>query len=157
MKKIQNDMLDYICGSKYFAPLMKYANIMALLYPIYIILIKFTFLSFVWQYVGIISSLLLVAYYIGTIICFAENNLAMLSVAYGCMTVGYLLSFRFGFSLNTVINILFYGLLTFKCFTGTKTGLSKEEPANDFRFCPVCGKKCSRDTNFCNDCGAKLN
>lgn len=156
MQKIQKDMFDYIRENKYFAPLMKYATIMSLIYPIYTILIRFSFLNFIWQYFGIFSSILLFMYYAGTIICFACNNLVPLSVAYGGLTVGYLLSFQYGFSLNTVVNIVFYGFLSYKCFTGTKIEVTKEEKTKISYFCPVCGKECSSDTNFCNSCGTKL-
>lgn len=156
MHKIQKDLFDYIRGNKYFAPLIKHASIMALIYPIYTILIKFSFFSFIWQYVGIFSSLLFLLYYAGTIICFAGNNLVTLSAAFGCLTVGYLLSFQYGFSLNTVVNIIFFGVLAYKCFTGTKIEVTKEDKKDTYCFCPVCGTECSREAKFCNSCGTKL-
>lgn len=179
MKNIQDSILNYACSNKYFSPLIKLAHILAVIYPIYLLATKITVLSVVWKYVGLFSAIFFIAYYIGTILCFANNKLIPLDVAYGCMTFYYVLSLQYGISLNRLIYICFYGLITGVCIVATKktsqwnqlkettfnkaaeyaatAGNSISSQTEHECTCPKCGKKIDPKMNFCNNCGNQIN
>lgn len=179
MKTIQDSILNYAQTNKYFSPLIKFAHILAVIYPIYLLVSKITFLSVIWKYVGLVSAILYIAYYVGTILCFANNRLIPLNIAYGCMTFYYVLNLQYGISLNRLIYICFYGLITGVCIVATKkTSQWNQLKENTFNkaaeyaaaannsissqkdsenICPKCGKKVDPKMNFCNNCGSQIN
>lgn len=176
MKSIQDSIFKYAQSNKYFFPMIKVAHILAVIYPIYLLVTEITFLSVIWQYVRLFSSIMYIAYYIGTILCFASNRLIPLDIAYGCMTFSYILDLQYGITLNRLVYICFYGLITSLCIVATKNSSQwnklKEATLNnvtknvatntstcnnDELFCSNCGKKIYSKMNFCNHCGNQIN
>lgn len=178
MNLIQNAILEYASNNKYLSPLLKYSSGMAVAYPIYLIVSRFTFLEFAWQYVGMFSAIMYVAYCVGTILCFAKNKLIPLDIAFSCRAVNNLLGLQYGISLNRIVYIVFYSLIAAICIIATKNssqwtlfkvstltkaaqfaetaGGTLSNKNEDYVICPVCGNKCDKDMNFCNVCGNPL-
>lgn len=124
MQTIQNALLDYAGNNKYLAPLLKFSSAMAVIYPIYTIVSRLSFLDFAWKYIGMISAVMYIAYFVGTILCFARNKLIPLDIAYSCMAVNYMLGLQYGVNLNRIVYIAFYGLIAGICIVATKTAPS---------------------------------
>lgn len=179
MQKIQTALLDYVRHNKYLSPFLKFSSVLAVIYPIYLLVSRISILDPVWNYVSSIDSILLIAYYIGTILCFASNKLIPLDIAYCCRAINYIFSLQHGITLNVIVYLAFYSLISGICIVATKnnsqwarlkettfnkaaqyaeaagdaiSGKSEEE-----YFCPNCGKKCNKKMKFCNNCGTKIN
>lgn len=179
MKSIQDSIMNYAQSNKFFSLLIMIEHVLAVIYPLYLLLSKITILSAVWKYVGLVSAIMYITYYIGTILCFANNRLIPLDIAYGCMTVYYILTLQYGISLNRLIYICFYGFITVICIAATQktsqwnqlkeTTFNKVSEVvavvdnsisvqkNSENVCPKCGKKVDPKMNFCNNCGNQIN
>lgn len=179
MQNIQNAILNYAHSNKYFSALLKISTALAVIYPIYSLLVHITALSVIWKYVGLISAVLYIAYYVGTILSFAANKLIPLDIAYGCLTLNYIFNLRYGITLNRLVYIVFYALIVSVCIIATKKGsqwnrfkektfskvaqyaeaadnaISNEQVKNT--ICPNCGAKLDKKMKFCNNCGTQIN
>lgn len=176
MQTVQNALLAYACNNKYLSPLLKASSAMAVMYPIYLIVSRLSFLDFAWKYIGMISAVMYIAYFVGTLLCFARNKLIPLDIAYCCMAVNYMLGLQYGVSLNRIVYIAFYGLIAGICIMTTKNssqwvqfkastfnkaaqyaktaGEMLSSKTEDDIVCPECGNK---DMKFCNNCGNPIN
>ena len=178
MQKVQNAILEYARGNKYLAPMIKFASAMAVVYPVYLIVSRLSFLDFAWRYISMISAIMYIAYFIGTILCFAGNKLIPLDVAYSCMALNYMFGLMYGISMNRLTYMAFYALIACFCIVATtkttqwaqakedtlKTAAKYVEATEDILsgkskeeiYCPNCGNKCSKDMKFCNNCGTPI-
>lgn len=178
MKEIQNSILAFAQENKYFSKLIKFDVVLAIIYPIYILLAKVIFLNIVFQYLGMISALFYIGYFVGTILCFAENKLIPLDIAFGGMAISYLFNLRYGISFNRLLYIVFYGAILGVCLVETRKSLqwnkfkvsafSKvadvadamgeriNEKGREQCFCPNCGAKLDKKMRFCNNCGNQI-
>lgn len=138
-----------------------------------------SFLDFAWKYIGMISAVMYIAYFAGTVLCFARNKLIPLDIAYSCMAVNYMLGLQYGVNLNRIVYIAFYGLIAGICIVATKNssqwaqfkastfnkaakyaevaGEALSSKGEDDVVCPKCGNKCNKDMKFCNNCGNPIN
>lgn len=179
MQTIQNALLDYARNNKYLSPLLKFSSAMAVIYPVYLIVSRLSFLDFAWKYIGMISAVMYIAYFAGTVLCFARNKLIPLDIAYSCMAVNYMLGLQYGVNLNRIVYIAFYGLIAGICIVATKNstqwaqfkastfnkaakyaevaGEALSSKGEDDVVCPKCGNKCNKDMKFCNNCGNPIN
>ncbi len=179
MQTIQNALLDYFRNNKYLSSLLKVSSAMAVIYPVYLIVSRISFLDFAWKYIGIISAIMYIAYFAGTVLCFAKNKLIPLDIAYSCMTINYILGLQYGVSLNRIVYIVFYAFIAGICIVATKNSsqwvqfkvstfnkaaqyvevagdaLSGKDENNV--VCPNCGNECNKDMKFCNNCGTLIN
>lgn len=176
MKTIQDAILNYAQSNRYLSPLIPFAHILAVIGPIYLLVNNIKFLPI---YAGFVVGILDIAYYIGTILCFANNKLLPLSIAFGCMTFYYILNLKYGDFLHCFIFICFYGLLTGVCIAAMRntsqlskvkeTTFSNSVNAYDTvvdhivsshkdseTVCPKCGNKVNSKTNFCSKCGNRI-
>lgn len=174
MREIQNVLLKYAENSPIFSKVLQADIIISLIYPIYLVLDKIRWLNPICRYIAYISAVLHIAYLIGTILCFAENKIKYLVVAYGCMTLNYLLSLQYGFRFNLLIYLIFYGLITWVCIKGlqndpqwqmmktqisdsTLEKVSVDVEAAEGSICPNCGSKIDKRMKFCKECGSPVN
>lgn len=176
MKEIQKSILTLIEENKYATLLLRFAGVMAVISPVYMVISRISLLDPVWNMIGMIAAILYLAYYAGTIICFAKGDMIPLSIAYGFMTVNNICNLTYGINLNRIVYILFYAFLTVICLkaakensqldraketillNGTKyVGNAKttfsNKAENAVQYCPMCGTKCSKDMRFCCNCG----
>ena len=175
MQQIQKAILDYSLHNRYLSPLVTFSSILALLFPIYAVASRVLFLSFLWKYIGMFSAIMYLAYYAGTILCFAKNQLVPLDIAFCCMTVNSMFDLQYGVSLNQIAYIAFYAMLAGICIAATnhtsqwgefkgstyqkvaqcaeRAGDALLSKQKDYTFCPKCGNRCSKGTKFCHNCG----
>lgn len=106
--------------TKNLSLLLKFSSAMAVIYPVYLIVSRFSFLDFAWKYIWMISAVMYIAYFAGMNLCFARNNLILLDIAYSCMAVNYMLGLQYGVKLNRIVYIAFYGLNAGSCIVATK-------------------------------------
>lgn len=175
MKEVQKKLFDYLQSNTYFYYLLKIDAVIAVIYPIYLVLIRLAFLDPVWRYVGMVSAVLQILYYIGTILCFAENKLIPLDIAFGCMVLNNLFNLQYGISFNRLVYLVFYVLIVVLCVISTKNSGQWNEMDTMFYskisatsestihssnnavcFCPNCGSKIEKGMNFCNNCGHQI-
>jgi Predicted membrane protein len=179
MKTIQQSLLAYAESNKYLSPLLKISFILAIIYPLFLVLSKITLLNIVWNFIWMFGAVLYIAYIIGVILCFAKNQLIPLDIAFVCMAFSELYLLRYGMTLNQLIYIAFYSAIAAVCIVATRKtnqwnqfmnhGINKAESliktesavSSDNRikkhtFCPNCGNELMDDAKFCNSCGQQL-
>lgn len=120
MKEIQRKLLGYFENNVYFVNLFKFDGIMAVIYPIYLLSIKGSLLSTFWYYGGTFLAILQIAFIVGTVLCFAENKLIPLDIAFGCMALHALLKLQYGITLNRLTSFAFYAFIAGVCIKSTK-------------------------------------
>ena len=127
MNKIQEGIQEVMEGTGY-SPLLGALGIpFALIYPAYLVLNKIPLISIVAGLLTGISALLLLAFYVGAIVCYAQGQHAILTVSFALMTLNYSISLiSHGISLNRIIYILFYAALTWLCYRAT---VGQDNPA----------------------------
>ena len=159
MKKIQNSILEYARKNSYLTLCLNMAPVMAICYPAYLILSRIVILSIVWRIIGSVVAVLYIAFLTGTVLCFAQNQMLALAVAYGCMTLEQLFSFSYGGTLNRIIYLVFYGGITAACVINMKKTAAQrvmDPPNGSSRFCPQCGCALKADSKFCPVCGTQI-
>lgn len=159
MEKIQNSMLGYARKNSYLALCLNVAPAMAICYPAYLVLSRIYVLSTVWRIIGMVVAVLYIAFLVGTILCFAQNQVLALAVAYGCMTLEQLFSLSYGGTLNRIIYLIFYGGITAVCVINMKKNAAQRimDPPNGVGgFCPQCGHALKSDSKFCPVCGMRV-
>ncbi len=178
MSSIQKSILKYVQDNKFLQPLCKCSGVLAVIYPVYLVVARISFLNFFWKYIGMIVAILYIAYILGVLISFAENKLIQLDIAFSCMAFNHMLSLRYGVNLNRLVYIAFYAFLAVLCIVAT----SRSSQWDDFKIstldkaaryagaagdalsiksdtgviCPECGNKCIGGAKFCNKCGKPL-
>ena len=120
VKEIQRKLLSYFENNVYFVNLFKFDGIMAVIYPIYLLSIKGSLLSTFWYYGGTFLAILQIAYIVGTVLCFAENKLIPLDIAFGCMALNALLKLQYGITFNRLTSFAFYAFIAGVCIKSTK-------------------------------------
>lgn len=179
MTEVQNALLKYVKSNTYFSVFLKIDFLLAVIYPLYLILNRIPVLDDVWKYVGMVASLFYIMYLTGVIICFAENKWVPLSVALGIRAVNCIFSLKYGFSFNSLVYIAFYCLLTCICIMkatedaqwnklkmktlgnvskyagNVNNALGNNQAPNS--VCPNCGALIDDEMRFCRNCGKPVN
>ena len=181
MKNIQIAISEYVKRNKFLYSMTRFASVLALIYPIYCLLSKISFMSPVTKVISSFSTLLLFLYYLGTLLCFSKNKLIPLDIAYICMAINYLFNLQYGITFNRLVYIAVYGFLVAVCIIATrktsqwsgfiKTSLDKTAKATEAAgniitprtskptsevICPKCSTRNSMDMKFCKNCGNQL-
>lgn len=181
MKKLQAALLEFASENKYLTIVQKLSTVLALIYPIYAVLRKMTFLNFLTSPVSYFSTLLLYLYYAGTVMCIAENKLVALDIAYGLVALKHVLDlFSYGLSINRLTTIAAYAIILTICILETKKTdqwdnfaakslektsevaksvgnlVPKKENVENNVVCPHCGGLNDPDVKFCKACGKQI-
>lgn len=127
MREIQRSILDYANKNKYLSIAVRFAEIMLLIYPTYLLLIKITALISVWGIIGKVSSVFYVCYVLGAILTFAKNRWLFLDAAFLMIAFNRLLSFRFSITFNQFVYLGFYLALAAICIMETRKSNQFEE------------------------------
>lgn len=95
MREVQNSILKYVQRNRYLSPLLKCDVIMALAYPIYLVFSFVPVLSKLWGYIDIFYAIIYLSFFIGIILCFAQNKLIPMDIAFIGMMIYRLFSLQY--------------------------------------------------------------
>lgn len=110
---VQRTMDSYFKGNRTVVVLRQFANVLALIYPIYLILTRISFLNVFTGVLGNISVILYFAYLIGLILCFAKNDMLTVTIAFGLKAILEIIDlFVFSINLNSILSIIAYAAVT---------------------------------------------
>lgn len=113
LSDIQRTMDSYFKGHGIVVVLRQFANVLALIYPIYLILTRISFLDVFTGVLGNISIIFYFAYFIGLILCFAKNDMMTVTIAFGLRTILEIIDlFVFSINLNSILSIVAYAVIT---------------------------------------------
>lgn len=113
LSDIQRTMDSYFKGHGIVVVLRQFANVLALIYPIYLILTRISFLDVFTGVLGNISIIFYFAYFIGIILCFAKNDMMTVTIAFGLRTILEIIDlFVFSINLNSILSIVAYAVIT---------------------------------------------
>lgn len=119
---VQRAINEYFKGNAISIMLMRFTTILTLVYPIYLLLTRISFLHIITGIVSWFSILLYFAYIIGLILCFAKNDFKIITVAFAIRTLIEVVDvFMFLFNINAILSIIIYGFLTFLAFNYYKS------------------------------------
>ena len=117
LSELQDAVYSYVVRNPFFAMLIQFSKILVLLYPIYMVLCKISFLNELTIVIGYISVILYMGYIIGIILCFAKKDMLYISSALLLRAIVRLISIiQFSFSLNNVIGMVLYAMLAWMAF-----------------------------------------
>lgn len=113
LSDVQRMMDSYFKGNRIVVVLRQFANVLALIYPIYLILTRISFLNVFTGVLGNISIILYFAYFIGLILCFAKNDILTVTIAFGLKAILEIIDlFVFSINLNAILSIIAYAAIT---------------------------------------------
>ncbi len=117
LSDVQQSLYEYFKQKKIVVLLMQFAVILALVYPIYLIMTRLSFLNFITGILRHINIVFYFAYLIGLVLCFAKRDMMAVFIAFALRTfVSIIDLFKFSVSVNTVLSIIVYGILAFAAF-----------------------------------------
>lgn len=110
---VQRTIDNYFKGNRIIVVLRQFANVLALIYPIYLILTRISFLHGFTGVLGNLSIIFYFAYFIGLFLCFAKNDMLTITIAFGLKTILEIIDlFIFSISLNSILSIIAYAAIT---------------------------------------------
>lgn len=122
LSDVQRTLNEYFKGSSILIIPMRIAPILTLIYPIYILLTRISFLHIITGIIGWFSILLYFAYFIGLILSFAKNDFKIITAAFALKTLVEVVDMVvFSFNINAILSILIYGFITFLAFNYYKS------------------------------------
>ena len=122
LSEVQGTMDRYFRGNNVTVLLMQFSNILALIYPIYLILTRFNFLDFITGIFGTVSIIFYFAYFIGLILCFAKNDMLTVTIAFGLKAALEIIDlFVFSIGINSILSIVAYIAITIASFNYYKS------------------------------------
>ena len=86
LSDVQQSLYEYFKQKKIVVLLMQFAVILALVYPIYLIMTRLSFLNFITGILGHINIVFYFAYLIGLILCFAKRDMMAVFIAFALRT-----------------------------------------------------------------------
>lgn len=122
LSDVQRTLNEYFNGNAILINGMRFAPIMALIYPIYILMTRMSFLHIIVGIISWFSILLYFAYFIGLILSFAKNDFKTITAAFALRTLTEVVDIcMFSFNVNAILSIIMYGFLTFMAFNYYKS------------------------------------
>ena len=107
LSDVQRTLNEYFKGSSILIIPMRIAPILTLIYPIYILLTRISFLHIITGIIGWFSILLYFAYFIGLILSFAKNDFKIITAAFALKTLVEVVDMVvFSFNINAILSIL---------------------------------------------------
>ena len=146
------------------APVMPWAFIPALVYPVLGMIGSMTYLGFFES----IRALLWLLYLAGLAMCFAQELDWAVGAAFAVNALGHLISMLRYFTFNSLIYTAFYALLAWVFLRDLVAGgqlhlphaaaapaqpFAAPAPDDTLRFCPTCGEPVDLSGRFCPYCG----
>ncbi len=117
LAEVQKTIERFFKGNNMTVVLMQFSNILALFYPIYLILTRLDFLDFLTGILGMVSVVFYFAYFAGLVLSFAKNDMMTVTVAFGLKTALEIIDlFIFSIGVNSIISIVAYAAITLLSF-----------------------------------------
>lgn len=111
---VQRTLKSFFEKNSFSFLFMQVSGIVAILYPIYIILTRFSCFNIITGIISWVSILFYFAYILGLIMCIAKNDFVSISIAFGLNVIlGIVDICVFSFSISYIISIIAYIILTF--------------------------------------------
>lgn len=162
-KNIQTALKKFFEGNQYWRNLLQYAGIFLYIYVAIEIIEMFPLPSGISVAFNYLSAILYFVYISGVVMSYAKNDMIPVFVVFAYKTIAPIISIiRWGFSFNSIIYIIVYGIIAYWAFKKSFQGEEYREQNSDFTsseqmFCPNCGKSMSKSSEFCGNCGTKVN
>lgn len=122
LSDVQKTLSEYFNGNAVSVMAMRFASVLTLIYPVYILLTRISFLHIITGIVSWFGILLYFAYLIGLILCFAKNDFKIITLAFALKTLTEFVDmFMYSFNINVVLSIVMYGFLTYSAFNYYKS------------------------------------
>ena len=113
LSDVQRTMDSYFKGNEIAVVVRQFANVLALIYPIYLILTRISFLNVFTGILGNLSIIFYITYLIGLILCFAKNDMRTVTIVFGLKTILEIIDlFVFSTNLNSILSVIVYAVLT---------------------------------------------
>ncbi len=113
LSDVQRTMDSYFKGKEIAVAVRQFANVLVLIYPIYLILTRISFLNVFTGILGNLSIIFYITYLIGLILCFAKNDMRTVTIAFGLKTILEIIDlFVFSTNLNSILSVIVYAVLT---------------------------------------------
>ena len=124
LSEVQKTLDKYFRGNNVTVLLMQFSKILALIYPIYLILTRISFLHFVTGILGTVSIVFYFAYFIGLVMSFAKNDMLTITIAFGLNVILEVIDlFVFSIGINSILSIIAYAMLTLLTFNYHKNNV----------------------------------
>lgn len=121
LSDVQRTLYEYLKQKNIFLILLQFSIVLVLLYPVYILLTRISFLDGIMRIIGYISPILYFSYFLGLILCFAKNEMSYISIAFGVKVLVEIVDmFIFSFNISSIISLVIYSLLTLFAFRYSK-------------------------------------
>lgn len=118
LSELKGAVLAYSARNPLFSVLLPFSKLLVLIYSVYLLLNNILFLSPITSVITWISPLLYIAYIIGLVLCFAKNEMLIISIAFWLRAIDDLLFIiQYTVNVNSIVGIILYaalGWLTFK-------------------------------------------
>ena len=112
LERVQRSLYDLCKNSGIGVVLLQLSKILALVYPIYLILCNFNFLNPVMGIIRIFAAVLYFAYVAGLITSFAKNDMIIVSAAFGLKAIDYIIGLiMYSFNITTLSYAVLYVIL----------------------------------------------
>jgi len=82
MREVQGSISNFLQKNQYTAMVMPFSKIFLFVYPVYLLLAQFSFLTDFTNIIAVVSSILYFAYVLGLIMCVAKGEFQMISAAF---------------------------------------------------------------------------
>ena len=106
---VQQMLYAYLKNKSVFLILLQISAVLLMVYPIYLLLTRISFLDGFISIIRCISPIFYCAYFLGLILCFAKNEMLLISAAFAIRALIVIIDiFMYSFGISSVINIAIY-------------------------------------------------
>lgn len=119
---VQQMLYNYLKSKSVFLILLQISAVLLLVYPVYLLLTRISFLDGFINIIRCISPIFYFAYFLGLILCFAKNEMLLISIAFAIRALIEIVDiFLYSFGISSVISIAIYIALTGLTFLYSRT------------------------------------
>lgn len=112
LSKLQNTVYECVMNQPLLILFMKYSRVLALIYPVYLVLNRIPYLNPVISIIAYVGAILYGLYLIGILLCFAKREMIYVVIAFACRTLAYIISLVHYFSISSILCLALYAALT---------------------------------------------
>ena len=119
---VQQMLYKYLKSKSVFLILLQISAVLLLVYPVYLLLTRISFLDGFINIIRCISPIFYFAYFLGLILCFAKNEMLLISIVFAIRALIEIVDiFLYYFGISSVISIAIYIALTGLTFLYSRT------------------------------------
>ncbi|MCD8181228.1 MAG: hypothetical protein LUF26_07115 [Firmicutes bacterium] len=117
LSEVQKTLESFFKSKSITLVLMQYSAVLTLVYPVYLIMTRASFLHIITGILSAVSIIFYFAYLFGLILSFAKNDMLTVIIAFALITFIELLDlFLYSISVNAILSFLAYAAVTVMCF-----------------------------------------